>query len=119
MYVTKTQFQFWLRLYELHGEETFQNSYINYSVPLKLNILNYMVHSGGIEALESKTKGHPSMKKETTKTTTSRRFTRSTSGRNPTSTYGKLVFKKIELLSSSQGNITKEDKVKDIYELRQ
>ncbi len=93
--VTRSQFQFWLRLYELHGEEAFQNSYTNYPVPFKLNVLNYMVQSGaslmetaalfkissytmvyswkkqmasgGLEALEPKSKGRPSMKKETKK----------------------------------------------------
>ncbi|WP_010289285.1 helix-turn-helix domain-containing protein [Kurthia massiliensis] len=44
--VTRCQIQFWLRSYELHGEEVFQNSYTNYPVPFKLNVLNYMVQSG-------------------------------------------------------------------------
>lgn len=92
MCVTRAQFQFWLKLYELHGEEAFQNAYTNYPVPFKLNVLNYMVQtgaslmdtaalfkipsytmvytwqkqieSGGLEALEPKPKGRPSMKKE-------------------------------------------------------
>ena len=95
MGVTRAQFQFWLRLYELHGEEAFKNFYTNYPVPFKLNVLNYMVQSGaslmdtaalfkipsytivytwrkqmeygGLDALEPKSKGRPSMKKETNK----------------------------------------------------
>lgn len=95
MGVTRAQFQFWLKLYELHGEEAFKNFYTNYPVPFKLNVLNYMVQSGaslmdtaalfkipsyttvytwqkqmesgGLDALESKSKGRPSMKKETNK----------------------------------------------------
>ncbi|WP_369792394.1 IS3 family transposase [Lysinibacillus sp. BF-4] len=61
---------------------------------------------------------HEKRNEQTTKTSTSRRLTRSTSSRNQPSTYGKRVFKKVERLSSSQGKITKEDKVKVIYELR-
>lgn len=61
---------------------------------------------------------HEKRNEQTTKTNTSRRLTRSTSSRNQSSTYGKRVFKKVERLSSSQGKITKEDKVKVIYELR-
>lgn len=45
MYVTRAQFQFWLKLYELHGEEAFKNEYTNYPVPFKLNVLNYMGQS--------------------------------------------------------------------------
>ena len=93
MGVTRAQFQFWLKLYDLHGEDGFNNSYTNYPVPFKLNVLNYMVQTGaslmdtaalfkissytivyswqkqmengGIDALEPRSKGHPSMKKET------------------------------------------------------
>ena len=95
MGVTRAQFQFWLKLYELHGEEAFKNIYTNYPVPFKLNVLNYMVQSGaslmdtaalfkipsyttvytwqkqiesgGLDALEPKSKGRPSMKKEANK----------------------------------------------------
>ena len=94
MGVTRAQFQFWLKLYELHGEEAFENTYTNYPVPFKLNVLNYMVQNGaslmdtaalfkipsytivyswqkqmaygGIDALEPKLKGRPSMKKKST-----------------------------------------------------
>lgn len=46
MGVTRAQFQYWLKLYELHGDEGFRNTYTNYSVPFKLDVLNYMVQSG-------------------------------------------------------------------------
>ncbi|MEK3990537.1 helix-turn-helix domain-containing protein [Robertmurraya sp. FSL R5-0851] len=39
--VIKAQFQYWLRLYELHGEEGLQSSYTNYTTEFKLNILQY------------------------------------------------------------------------------
>lgn len=90
--ITRAQFQYWLKLYELHGEEGLKNSYTNCSVSFKLDVLNYMVQSGatlmdtaalfkissytmvydwqrkmevgGIEALEPKQKGRPSVKKK-------------------------------------------------------
>jgi transposase len=93
--ITRAQFQYWLKLYELHGEDGIKNSYTNCSVSFKLDVLNYMVRSGaslmdtaalfkissytmvydwqrkmevgGIEALEPKQKGRPSMKKKSSK----------------------------------------------------
>lgn len=81
----------WVRLYEQHGIEAFIKSYTNYSAEFKLNVLNYMNETGtssydtaaifnisspgmvrnwrkafetrGIDALQSKKKGRPSMKK--------------------------------------------------------
>ncbi|MBJ8108659.1 helix-turn-helix domain-containing protein, partial [Bacillus cereus group sp. N6] len=32
MHITKAQFQYWLRLYELHGEEGLHEVYTNYTV---------------------------------------------------------------------------------------
>lgn len=89
--VTKAQFQYWLRLYDLHGEAGLQSSYTNYTVEFKLDVLNFMVQSGmslmdtaakfkipsysvlvqwkkkfelgGLDALEPKKKGRPSIKK--------------------------------------------------------
>jgi len=95
MDIPKAQFQYWLKLYELHGEEGLKNTYTNCSVSFKLDVLNYMVQSGaslmdtaalfkissytmvydwqkkmevgGIEALEPSQKGRPSMKNKSTK----------------------------------------------------
>jgi len=81
----------WVRLYEQHGIEAFIKSYTNYSGEFKLNVLNYMnetgtssydtaaifnisspgmvrnwrkaFETGGVNALQSKKKGRPSMKK--------------------------------------------------------
>ncbi|VTR31765.1 transposase and inactivated derivative [Actinobacillus pleuropneumoniae] len=92
MGVTKSQFQYWLRLYEMHGESTLTNSYTNYPASFKLDVLNHKaqsdaslidtaalfklpdfsmlyswhrkMESGGLEALEPKKKGRPSMKKD-------------------------------------------------------
>ena len=85
----------WAKLYEYHGEEAFIKRYTNYSAQFKLNVLNYMIENGtsllktaaifniatpttlrswkkqfetkGFDALQSRKKGHPSMKKETNK----------------------------------------------------
>lgn len=89
--VTKAQFQYWIRLYDLHGEEGLQSAYTNYTLEFKLDVLNFMAQSGmslmdtaakfkipsfsmlhqwkkkfelgGLDALEPKKKGRPSMKK--------------------------------------------------------
>src|SRR5690606_2882221 len=87
-------YQYWLKLYELHGVEGLNNPCTNCSVSFKLDVLNYMVRtgaslmdtaalfkissytmvydwqkktkSGGIEALEP-SKGRPSMAKKSSK----------------------------------------------------
>lgn len=87
----------WVKQYQFHGEEAFLNRYTNYSVQYKLDVLNYMndhgtsinetaaifnipspsrirqwlidYESGGMDALISKKKGRPSMKKENQKQT--------------------------------------------------
>lgn len=93
--ITRAQFQYWLKLYELHGEDGLKNTYTNFSARFKLDVLNYMVQSGaslmdtaalfkissytmvydwqkkmdvgGFEALEPDHKGRPSMKNKPTK----------------------------------------------------
>jgi transposase len=85
--------QGWVRLYELQGVQGFYKGYTNYSIEFKLGVLNYMNETGtssietaaifnlpssgmvrkwriqfakgGIDALQPKKKGRPSMKKET------------------------------------------------------
>ncbi len=46
MQITKAQFQYWLRLYKLHGEEGLHESYTNYTVEFKSDVLNFMAQSG-------------------------------------------------------------------------
>lgn len=81
----------WIRQYEHHGEEAFKKGYTSYTAQGKLDVLNYMNEYGtsvretaavfniashstilswqrslevhGIDALQSKKKGRPSMKK--------------------------------------------------------
>ena len=85
----------WAKLYKHHGEEAFIKRYTNYSAQFKLDVLNYMIEHGtslretaaifniptpstlnswqkqfettGFDALQSKKKGRPSMKKDSNK----------------------------------------------------
>jgi transposase-like protein len=94
--VHKSVFSTWVRLYEHHGEKAFIKPYTSYSTQFKLDVLEYMnemgtssvetaaifnlsspgmirkwrvqFEQGEIDALESKKKGRPSMKRETKKT---------------------------------------------------
>ncbi|MNI22856.1 Transposase [compost metagenome] len=82
----------WIRQYEHHGEEAFKKGYTSYPAQTKIDVLNYMSEVGasvretaavfniashstilswqrslelhGIDALQSKKKGRPSMKKD-------------------------------------------------------
>ncbi|MGG0238484.1 IS3 family transposase [Bacillus rhizoplanae] len=140
----------WVKQFEYHGIDAFRKSYTSYSMQDKLDVLNYMNENGtspnevavifnisspgiirkwriqlrtqGIDALESKKKGRPSMTKKNQKST-----------QNQTPAEGSVealqaeierlrmenaYFKKVECLSSKQGKITKQDKSQVIYELR-
>lgn len=85
----------WVKQYEYHGAEAFVKRYTNYSPQFKLDVLHYMIENGtslnetaalfgiaapssvlqwrkqfetkGFDALQSKKKGRPSMKKATNK----------------------------------------------------
>lgn len=85
--------QNWVKQYEYHGVKAFVKRYTNFSAQFKLDVLNYMIEHGtslletaaifgiaapstirqwrkqyetqGFDALQSKKKGRPSMKKET------------------------------------------------------
>ena len=89
---TKSQVINWVKLFEAQGENGFKKSYTSYSVGFKLDVLNFMNETGaslretastfnitspstvyrweqllkskGLDALEPKKKGRPSMKKE-------------------------------------------------------
>lgn len=94
--VTKRVIGDWVRLYQENGIETFLKSYTNYSAEFKMNVLNYMNETGtssidtaaifnisssglirnwkkkfeigGYDALVSKKKGRPTMKRDIRKT---------------------------------------------------
>ena len=85
----------WVKQYEYHGPLAFEKSYTSYTTQFKMDVLNYMNDNGvspneaavifnisspglirkwrsqlealGVDALISKKKGRPSMKKETNK----------------------------------------------------
>lgn len=85
----------WVKQYEHNGEEAFVKQYTNYTAQFKLNVLNFMIENGmslnetaaifhiaapstihawrkqfetkGFDALQSKKKGRPSMKKDSNK----------------------------------------------------
>ena len=93
--IDRKNIQIWVRQYKYHGEEAFRKRYTNYTVQFKLDVLNFMIEHGtslnetaaifqiaapstilqwrkqfetkGFDALQSKKKGRPSMKKETKK----------------------------------------------------
>lgn len=93
--IDRKNIQIWVRQYKYHGEEAFIKQYTNYSAQFKLDVLNYMIEHGtslnetaaifqiaapstilqwrkqfetkGFDALQSKKKGRPSMRKETKK----------------------------------------------------
>ncbi len=94
--VSKAMLQTWIRQYQHHGEDSFKKSYTAYSAEYKLRILNYIKEYGtsireaaaifnipthslisswkkqletkGVDALISRKRGRPSMKKEETPT---------------------------------------------------
>ncbi|HDX9659298.1 TPA: IS3 family transposase [Bacillus toyonensis] len=150
MHITKAQFQYWLRLYELHGEEGLHEVYTNYTVEFKLNVLNFMAQSGislmdtaaifmipsfttvyqwkkqfelgGLDALEPKKKGRPSMKNKNTKQDTKKILAEGSvealQAELERLRMENAGFKKVECLSSKQGKITKQNKAQVVYELR-
>nr|WP_212031252.1 IS3 family transposase [Cytobacillus depressus] len=140
----------WVRLYQENGIEAFLKSYTNYSAEYKMSVLNYMnetgtssidtaaifnisspgmirnwkkkFESGGYDALVSKKKGRPSMKKETKKTT------------KPAPAEGSIeeletrikqlemenaYLKKLNGFSSNARKITNQIKAQVIYELKE
>ncbi|MEH7181370.1 IS3 family transposase [Neobacillus vireti] len=141
----------WVKQYEENGAEAFKKSYTSYSTEFKLDVLKYMNDYGtspnetaaifkvadpslirkwrrlyekhGIDALESKKKGRPSLKKETKKTETQK----STPAEETVETLQAKVehlemeiayFKKVECFSSKAGKITNKIKAQVIYELK-
>ena len=94
--VSATMLKKWVAKYREHGLAAFQETYTNYSVEFKMDVINYINEMGasieeattvfnipasgtvwnwkhlfeteGIDALQQKKKGRPSMKKETKKT---------------------------------------------------
>ncbi|MCM3472483.1 MULTISPECIES: IS3 family transposase [Brevibacillus] len=136
----------WVLQYEHQGEKAFVKSYTSYSVQFKLDVLNYMntygtspnetaaifritspglirkwrmqFQSQGIDALISKKKGRPAMKKRHKKGTPVEGSVEALQEELERLRMENAYFKKVECLSSKQGKITKQDKAQVVFELR-
>ncbi|MFA1738957.1 IS3 family transposase [Lysinibacillus fusiformis] len=140
----------WVRRYQKNGVETFLKSYTKYSADYKMNVFNYMNETGtssrdtaalfnisspgmirnwklkfevgGYDALVSKKKGHPSMKKETkrtTKSTPAEGSVEALEARIKQLEMENAYFKKVEYFSSNARKITNQIKAQVIYELKE
>ncbi|MFY0518876.1 IS3 family transposase [Lysinibacillus sphaericus] len=139
----------WIRRYQKNGVEAFLKSYTKYSADYKMNVLNYMNETGtssidtaalfnisspgmirnwklkfevgGYDALVSKKKGRPSMKKETkrtTKSTPAEGSVEALEARIRQLEMENAYFKKVEYFSSNARKITNQIKAQVIYELK-
>ncbi|WP_154214793.1 IS3 family transposase [Bacillus cereus] len=137
----------WVIQYKHNGVEAFIKSYASYSAQFKLDVLNYMNDQGmssdeaatifnipssglirksrrqfasqGTDALISKKEGRLNMMKKTKKSTTPIKGSiEELQVEVERLRMENAYFKKVECLSSKQGTITKQDKVKVIFELR-
>ncbi|MBD8028714.1 IS3 family transposase [Ureibacillus sp. Re31] len=93
----------------------------NISSPGLIRKWRIQLASVGVDAFVPKIKGRPSMKKETNKQSIQAPVEGSNEALQARIKQLEMeneYFKKVECLSSSKGKITKEDKVKVIYELR-
>ncbi|AYA74701.1 IS3 family transposase [Bacillus sp. Y1] len=151
--INKSVLSGWIRLYEQHGSEAFLKNYTRYSTEFKMDVLNYMNETGtssvdtaaifnisspgmirnwrtkwkqgGIDALQLKKKGRPSMKKETKNSEPKKAAPTPVEG-TVEALQAKIerlemenaYFKKVECFSSNAGKITNKIKAQVIYELK-
>ncbi|MDN4493792.1 IS3 family transposase [Ureibacillus aquaedulcis] len=139
----------WVKQYEYNGVEAFIKRYTNYTQQFKLDVLNYMIEHGtsfvetaamfniaapstilvwkkqfetqGSDALQSKKKGRPSMKKDSikqSKRAPEEGSTEALQARIKQLEMENEYLKKLGCLSSKQGKITKHDKAQVVFELR-
>ncbi|WP_342540387.1 IS3 family transposase [Heyndrickxia sp. FSL K6-6286] len=137
----------WVLQYQYNGEEGLIKSYTNYTVQFKLDVLNYLNEQGtslyetaaifnisapstildwklkleteGLDALKSKKKGRPSMKKETKKSTQPVEGSlEALQAENERLRMENAYFKKVECFSSNAGKITNKIKAQVIFELK-
>ncbi|PLR82298.1 IS3 family transposase [Bacillus canaveralius] len=137
----------WVALYNAHGPDGLKFRYTNYSAQFKIDVLNYMNETGtslletaaifnisapttilqwqkvleeqGTDALHSKKRGRPSMKKDPKKKQPVEGSPEALLAEIERLRMENAYFKKVECLSSKQGKITKQDKAQVVYELRQ
>ncbi|MGN4898663.1 IS3 family transposase [Bacillus cereus group sp. MYBK14-3] len=139
----------WVNQYKQNGVEAFLKRCTNYTQQFKLDVLNFMIENGmslfetaaifnipapstisvwkkqletqGIDALQSKKKGRPSMKKDSNKQLKQALADGSVEALEARIKQLEMeneYFKKVECLSSKQGKITRQDKAQVVYELR-
>ncbi|HDR8527810.1 IS3 family transposase [Bacillus thuringiensis] len=139
----------WVNQYKQNGLEAFLKRCTNYTQQFKLDVLNFMIENGmslfetaaifnipapstisvwkkqletqGIDALQSKKKGRPSMKKDSNKQLKqplAEGSVEALEARIKQLEMENEYFKKVKCLSSKQGKITKQDKAQVVYELR-
>ncbi|MBU8917670.1 IS3 family transposase [Bacillus sp. FJAT-29953] len=145
--VNRSLLQRWIATYQEHGVAGFKETYTNYSIEFKMDVINYMNETGasteeaaavfnipssstvwnwrhlfetqGIDALKSKKKGRPSLKNETKKTQPVEEGSiEALRAENERLRMENAYFKKVECLSSGKGKVTEKDKAQVIYELR-
>ncbi|WP_342505848.1 IS3 family transposase [Sporosarcina sp. FSL K6-2383] len=142
----------WVKLFEAQDENGFKKSYTSYSVRFKLDVLNFMNETGaslretastfnisspsivyqwkqllitkGLDALESKKKGRPSMKKEvkkveSKKTISSEGSVEALQAKIELLEMENAYFKKVERFSSGTRKITNKIKAQVIFELKE
>ncbi|WP_342598924.1 IS3 family transposase [Psychrobacillus sp. FSL H8-0483] len=148
--VAKSQVITWVKLFEAHGEKGFKKGYTSYSSGFKLDVLNFMNETGasfletaskfnisspstiyqweellktkGLDALKTKKKRRPSMKKETKsndkKTTPDEGSMEALRAENERLRMENAYFKKVESFSSRTRKITNKIKAQVIFELK-
>ncbi|MBS4194952.1 IS3 family transposase [Lederbergia citri] len=148
---TKSQVINWVKLFEAQGIKGFEKDYTAYSIQFKLDVLNFMNETGaslretaskfnisspstiyhweqilkkqGLDALEPRKKGRPSMKKETNKNELNKLAPGEDSVEALQAKIKRLemenaYFKKVECFSSDAGKITNKIKAQVIFELK-
>ncbi|MEI4768479.1 IS3 family transposase [Psychrobacillus sp. FJAT-51614] len=147
--VNKSIVSGWIRLYEQQGIEAFLKNYTSYSLQFKMDVLNYMNETGtssydaaaifnisspgmirnwrnkfergGINALEQKKKGRPTMKKEKEPNTKAKspveESMEALRAENERLRMENAYPKKVECFSSRTGKITNKIKAQVIFEL--
>ncbi|KAB2327890.1 IS3 family transposase [Cytobacillus depressus] len=147
--INQSTFNEWIKHYEHNGLSVYVKPYTSYTLEFKLNVLKYMTENGtssyetaaifnipspsnirtwkrkleaqGIDALQSKKKGRPTLKKEVKKQLKiipTEGSVEALEARIKQLEMENEYFKKVECLSSKQGKITKQDKAHVVYELR-